>query len=387
MRVLHVNHLLDPTLGGGTAERTFQLSLELASMGVDCTILTMDIGESYSRAVRIPRLAVQALPCINQRFFFPKGAFRRIEAIVKSVHIVQMFGNWTVLNFLVWRACRRLGKPYVFCPAGALPLFGRSLLLKGLYRHFITGALVRDAARCVCITDDERQHFGELSAEPSKLEIIPNGTDPEKYRLVDPAPAIAKFRASLGIGAEPFILFLGRLNSIKGPDLLLDAFCFVASKWPRHHLVLGGPDGGMLSQLRRTAVMKGLANRVHFPGFLDSGVKAAALHAAELLVIPSRSEAMSIVVLEAGACGTPVLFTDKCGLKTFEKRGVGTMVPVDAVAMAAALDRLLEEHSVTRLQGEQLKAIVMGEFLWSSQASRCAAMYQKILQESDSDRA
>lgn len=380
MRVLHVNHLLDPVLGGGTAERTFQLSRELALLGADCTILTMDIGKSHSRAVGIPQLRVEALPCIHPRFFLPTMSVGRIDAVVEAVDIVQIFGNWTVLNLLVWRACRRLSKPFVFCPAGALPSFGRSLLLKRMYTRWVTRGLVRDAARYVCITEDERTHFIQLGADESRLETIPNGIDPEKYCMADPARAMAEFRAGLEIGTSPFILFLGRLNRIKGPDLLLEAFSVVAGKWPEHHLVLGGPDGGMLSQLRQLAVGKGLGNRVHFPGFVVAGAKAAALHAAELLAIPSRSEAMSIVVLEAGACGCPVLFTDACGLGEFQGRGAGTMVAVDAQAMATALDRLLGQPSALKAQGERLKDLVTSEFLWSGQASHCLSMYEQILQ-------
>lgn len=381
MRILHVNHLLDPVLGGGTAERTFRLSSELAALGAECTILTMDIGESRSRAARIPRLQVEALPCIHPRFFLPRPPLGKIDALVKAVDIVQMFGNWTILNFLVWRACRRHGKPFVFCPAGALLPFGRSLLLKRIYTRWISRGLIRDAARCLCVTDNERDHFLSLGADEGRLETIPNGIDPEQYRLENPALQIQEFRHRIGIGAAPFIFFLGRLNPIKGPDLLLDAFSAVAGKWPGHHLVFGGPDAGMLSQLRQMAAENGLGDRIHFLGFVNARTKAVALHAAQLLVIPSRSEAMSIVVLEAGACGCPVLFTDTCGLNMFQERGAGTMVPVEANAIATALDRLLDQPAATRIQGERLNDLVTKEFLWRDQANRCLALYKQILRD------
>lgn len=383
MKVLHVNHLLDPMSGGGTAERTFQLSHELAKMGVECTILTLDIGRSHSRAVGIERLCIKTLPCIYSRFFVPKASLRQIISVVENADIVQIFGNWTVLNFLVWRACLQLGKPYVFCPAGALPVFGRSNLLKRIYSYWITRGILRDAARCVCITEDERSHFLDLDADNSRIDTISNGIDPQNYYLKTPSNSIGTFRAGLGIGAAPFILFLGRLNSIKGPDLLLEAFASLANKWPAHHLVLGGPDGGMLWQLREFAIANGLIDRVHFTGFLEGEAKSAALHAAELLVIPSRSEAMSIVVLEAGATGTPVLFSDACGLGLFERRGVGTMVLADARSIELGLDGLLGQTAMLNAQGAQLKRLVLSEFQWCDQARRHMSMYEQILKKAD----
>lgn len=119
---------------------------------------------------------------------------------------------------------------------------------------------------------------------------------PESFRINDLA---------LGLGCVPYVLFLGRLNEIKGPDLLLDAFCRIADRCAEIHLVLAGPDGRMLQRLRAKSKALGIAARVHFAGYLGGRSKVAALRGASLLAIPSRREAMSIVVLEAGVCGCP----------------------------------------------------------------------------------
>lgn len=385
MRVLHVNHLLDPVSGGGTAERTFQISRYLALQGTECTILTLDIGQVRGRTDGLPGLNVEALPCLHPRFFLPKVRSRQIDALVDRSDIVQLFGNWTLLNLLVWRACIRLRRPYVFCPAGSLRPFGRSLLMKHVYSYLVTRGVIRDATHCVCITEDEQAQFMKLGARAPQLVTIQNGIDPDQYRLAQPAEAVAEFRASLGIGASPFILFLGRLNPIKGPDILLRAFSAMAERWSEHHLVFGGPDGGMLSKLKDMAIQMGLGARVHFPGFVGQTAKAAALCAADLLVIPSRSEAMSIVVLEAGACGCPTLFTDACGLAAFQARGAGRMVSVDVEQMAVALEQLLAQPLVRKAQGELLREIVMAEYLWCGQAARYLALYEQVLQHGATD--
>lgn len=377
MNILHVNHLLDPVRGGGTAERMFQLGKELALQGHECTLLTLDIGQTHSRVAGIPGLNVVALPCLNMRFFVPKVSRKQIEAIVARADVVQMFGNWTILNLLVWRACKRLGKPFLFCPAGALRSFGRSQLLKMLYTRYVSQGMVSDAARCVCITNDEWEHFRPYSAASLKLVTIPNGIDPAQYALPEQSENTERLRTLTG--SEPFIFFLGRLNLIKGPDLLLEAMIAIASKWPDLHLVYGGPDGGMLAALQDRAAACGLKDRVHFIGFVDIATKAAALRTAQLLVVPSRSEAMSIVVLEAGACGCPALFTDTCGLDEFQLRGAGAMVSADSRSIADALDQLLSDPARLKEMGHRLNGLVMTDFLWHGQARKLLALYEEVV--------
>lgn len=381
MKILLVNHLLDPVSGGGTAERTFQLARFLAASGVDCTLLTLNIGITAERRAGLGAAKLVAVPCSNQRFFVPRLSRAELERLVAAADLVHLSGHWTLLNARVFAASRRLGKPYLFCPAGALKPFGRSLWLKRAYDAAVGRRIVVAAARCVAITDDERADFLARGVPAERITLIPNGIDPQQYALADPARAVAEFRAAHGLGEVPFVLFLGRLNAIKGPDLLLDAFASIAERFPAHHLVFAGPDGGLGVALAARATAAGLAGRVRFAGFVGGAVKAAALRAASLLAIPSRREAMSIVVLEAGACGCPVLFTDTCGLAEIAQAGAATMVAPEAAAIAAGLAGALADPAALAQEAERLAAIVAHDYLWSAQAARYAALGRDVLTE------
>jgi glycosyltransferase involved in cell wall biosynthesis len=381
VKILLVNHLLDPVSGGGTAERSFQLARFLAASGVGCTLLALDIGITAERRAGLGAAKLVAVPCRNQRFFVPQLARAELERLVAAADVVHLSGHWTLLNARVFAACRRLGKPYLFCPAGALNPFGRSLWLKRAYDAAVGRRIVAAAARCVAITDDEGADFAARGVPATRVALIPNGIDPQQYRLADPARAVADFRAANGLDAAPFVLFLGRLNAIKGPDLLLDAFASIAERFPAHHLVFAGPDGGLREALAARAGATGLGGRVHFVGFVGGDVKAAALRAASLLAIPSRREAMSIVVLEAGACGCPVLFTDTCGLAEIAQAGAATMVAADAAAIAAGLAEALADPGGLAQAAERLAAMVARDYLWSVQAGRYAALCGEVIAE------
>ena len=94
-------------------------------------------------------------------------------------------------------------------------------------------------------------------------------------------------------------MFVGRLDPIKGPDLLLEAFSNLNNRFSKFHLLFAGVGNVMQRALENRAGDLGIKDRVHFLGFLSGIKKSWALHSAKLLVIPSRREAMSIVVLEA----------------------------------------------------------------------------------------
>lgn len=383
MKVMNVNHLLDPLSGGGTAERTFQLSRFLARQGIATTIVTLDIGITPARRADLHGVNLLALPCINRRYFVPRISPMEADRLVAGVDLVHLSGHWTLLNALIYKSCQTQAKPFVFCPAGALMPFGRSLALKRLYDILVGRDIALHAAACVAITHNEYVDLSAYGVAAARLTVIPNGIDPEEYSAVGNPDIEQKFRTLSGLGNSPFILFLGRLNAIKGPDLLLEAFTRIAEQFPDLHLVFVGPDDGLQAQLETMTNLAGLDRKIHFTGYLAGNEKTAALRAARLLVIPSRHEAMSIVVLEAGICRTPVLFTDTCGLEEIATSGAGRMVSASSEGLASGLADLLVDQDAMAASAIQLENLVRTNFLWQHQAMRYARLYKEILSEVD----
>jgi glycosyltransferase involved in cell wall biosynthesis len=379
MKLLLVNHLMDPVSGGGTAERTFQIARFLVRAGVSCTVLTLDLGITPARRAALGGAALVAAPCLNQRFFIPWISPKRVRELVAASDIVHLSGHWTLLNAMVYFACKRLRKPYLFCPAGALAPFGRSLRVKSTYERLVGRQLRQSAAACVAITEAERMDFAACGVPSERIAVIPNGIDIADYQVDNPNLASERFRGWAGVGDARFVLFLGRLNPIKGPDLLLEAFFALGERFRDLHLVLAGPDGGMQTELAAMAEKRGLSERVHFVGFVSGAQKVAGLRAAKLLAIPSRREAMSIVVLEGGICGCPVLFTDACGLDDIARQEAGTMVPASVSALTAALAHLLDDNLYRTAAAERLRDIVQRHYLWEAQAQRYLTLMKKII--------
>jgi glycosyltransferase involved in cell wall biosynthesis len=375
VKILNVNITLDPISGGGTAERTFQISRALTRAEIKCTVLTTDVGFTQERSEALSNAEVIALPCLSKRFFIPKVSYKFIKSIIAESDVIHLMNHWTFLNALVYLISYHLNKPYVVCPAGALPIYGRSKFIKKLYNWVIGKKIIRNANGHIAIAVNEIDQFQEYGVKLNNISIIPNGINREDFK----SDNVENFRVKYEINNHPFIMFMGRLNSIKGPDLLLRAFSNLSEQFANTHLVFAGPDGGMLIELEAMAVKADLEDRVHFIGYIGGEEKSQAYHAAELVVIPSRQEAMSIVVLEAGISDTPVLITDQCGFDEVERMGGGKVVPATVDGLIDGLVDLLGDPGSLKSKGERLKDYTSENYTWDAIIQKYIHMYHQLL--------
>lgn len=378
MKILNINMTLDPVNGGGTAERTVQMSKSLVKSGVECTILTLDLGLTPEFLKGLKNINIITLPCINKRFYFPKPSLDLIKIVmnlVRDADLIHIMGHWTMINALVYFSVRRFKKPYVVCPAGAMPLFGRSKWLKKLYNVIVGRRIMRNALAWIAITPAEFSYFESFGISASRVTVIPNGISQEDF-LEQNTKA---FRHSKGLSDHPIILFVGRLNYIKGPDLLMQAFLLIRRLIPDVHLVFAGPDEGMRSALLEMAKQEGILERVHFLGYVGGDEKSSAYHAASVLVVPSRQEAMSIVVLEAGICGTPVIVTDQCGFSEIKSLDPALEVPASAEGIANGLIYLLTRPGKREEVASSFMKFVSQRYSWDVIIEKYLRLYKGLL--------
>lgn len=375
MKVLHVADAIDSSRGGGTAERTFQLASALHRAGVRCTVLCTDIGLGSDRRTELGSITLIAVPVLLHRFLIPRISSKYIERLVEDADVIHVTGHWSVLGARVCLAAQRLGKPYVYCPAGSLRIFGRSPTLKRLYNMLVGRRIVRGAARCFAVTELEREQFHQYGVSDEHIVLLPNGVRPNPEMV----PCPQTFRARHGVEMKRVLLFLGRLSPIKGPDLLLKAFAAIAVRHKHAVLIFAGPADELGASLKVEAGRLGLLNQVLFVGFLAGQGKQDALAAADFLVVPSRQEAMSLVALEAGLCGTPVLLTDQCGFDEVESSGGGYVVAVQPEAIAEGIERMLNAAETLKEQGECLRQLVLSRYTWDGLTRQACELYEELV--------
>ena len=180
------------------------------------------------------------------------------------------------------------------------------------------------------------------------------------------------------------ILFLSRFDPKKGLDLLFEAFARVRRQCPDALLVLAGTgDPELVARLKNTAERLGIASDVTWAGFLAGEDKWAALGGADVFVLPSYSENFGIALVEALACGCPVVLSDQVGIhREISRAEAGLVTPCRAEALAAAILNVLTDAGLrgrmsengVRLARQQFSLEAVSRQLAVAYAAACSAI-------------
>jgi D-inositol-3-phosphate glycosyltransferase len=235
--------------------------------------------------------------------------------------------------------------------------------------------IARRATAIVTASDHERQLLERYyGADPARMHTVPCGIDLELFR---PLPR-AEARARLGLPADrPVLLWVGRLEKLKGVEILIDA---VAGLERRDALLLlvGGDDRAapLRRDLEAQARALGIADRIRFEGAVDHAQLPAYYAAADVCVVPSFYESFGLVAVEAMACGTPVVASRVGGLVSTVIDGVtGYLIPWRCPEpFAEKLDVLLANPELRANFGRAARASVE-RFRWSTVGLRIADVY------------
>ncbi|WP_176514201.1 glycosyltransferase [Pseudomonas faucium] len=368
MRVLLVNISLDAKLGGGTAERTRHLAVHMAKAGSACEVWAMS-GNSWQQEFQAQGVMCYITGCIGRRFPLPLLNPVRAWRSIRKADVIHIMGYWNLLSVAMGfmaLACRR---PFILCPAGEFSSIGSPQRIKKAF-HFCLGRwLIKAASGFIAITALERELIAKVaSVDEADIPVVCNAVvEPEQSSVV-----------SIPVPDEPFILFMGRLAPVKGPDLLIQAYIDTPAAH-RYPLVMAGPDFGMQQELKALVDAAGLERQIFFIGFLDEAQRTAAYRKAMMLVIPSRSEAMSLVALEAGVVGLPVLLTDTCGFDQVAAVQGGMVVPASAEGIASGLQSMLAQPDELPRRGERLKAYVLHNYTWTATVQMMLQQFARLL--------
>jgi glycosyltransferase involved in cell wall biosynthesis len=226
-----------------------------------------------------------------------------------------------------------------------------------------TWEALRQADAVIAVSRDLADRLVQNGVEPEKVRLVYDGIDATKFH---PGPR-AEARLRIGIpGNEPLILFVGNLVAVKGLDVLIEACSRLADSGTAFTCVLIG-EGPLRRQLERQVRCRGLQERVRFLGSVSNDLLPDWYLAAAAFVLPSRSEGVPNVLLEAAACGTPFVASRVGGIPEIADWGESRLVPpeeVDLLAeaigttLASNVDRAARSYAPIRTRGESADEIV-----------------------------
>jgi len=213
-----------------------------------------------------------------------------------------------------------------------------------------------------------------------KIAIIPNGIDLSEYAELPPKGV---FKKKFNIPEDKkIILYLGRIHITKGIDFLVRAYAYLINEmhFKDAVLVIAGPDDGYLKEVRELTDRLGVSKRVLFTGPLYGRDKLEAYVDSEFYVLPSRYETFPMTILEAYACGKPVIASNIGGLRELVDDGkTGLLIDVgDVDQLARAIFSLLNNEVEIKEMGSMGRQYVKSNFSIEKVVEKLEKVYEEV---------
>lgn len=380
-RILICNYEYPPLGGGGGTCSKF-LARELVKRGHSVEIITSAFA-NLKREVRGRRFLLRRIPALRKRAdqSNPKEMISYVASAVPRLLLKGGPSPDVVLSFhsipsglaaFPYSLIRRVPHIVLF-RGGDVPgwLPGE---LDTMHRRtlWLNRLIVYQAAAALANSDGLRD-LAQPSFPGKKIGVLYNGVDLSMFAPPVESRAMRK--------TPPRMLFVGRITSQKGLDVLLDAVARPGVRSLPWTLTIAG-DGPLLDTIKAQAVKLRIADRVEFLGWQTREAIAQLYKESDLLVFPSRYEGMPNVVLEATSSGLPVIGTRIAGTEQIVEEGrTGFLIGVDDEAdLANRIERLLKDNALRLSFGEEARRVAVAKWSWAGRAAELEDHIDRVIE-------
>ncbi len=387
---MHTSPLAQPGVGDGGGMNVYvrELVSALAHAGVDCTTYTRAWQAGLPEVVNVePNHRVVHIPAGN--FEVPKNELLSVvDEFTENVraHIVASGGvdvlhaNYWLSGLSAHQLKHELDLPLVTTFHTLARVKAQGGDFESDIREKSESDIIGCAdAICVSCTEEERQFIDLYGNPPGTLEIVAPGVEHAFFAPGEKRGA----RHALGIAFDvPVLLFVGRIQPLKGLDVAVQALAQLQAK-NAQLIVVGGASGSEgneeIEKVMQLARSLGVHNNIRFVEPQAHHMLSTYYRAADVVVVPSRSESFGLVALEAAACGIPVVASAVGGLLTIIDDGeTGYLVPRrDPALFAEHIDELLAHPTMARAMGAKA-AEKARHYTWSFAAARLRRVYADV---------
>jgi glycosyltransferase involved in cell wall biosynthesis len=343
------------------------------------------------RTIRLKAGPVEFIPRDNLFEYLPEFVenlleFQRKNSITyQLVHTNYWHSSWVGMELKKLQGSRQV---HTYHSLGAVKYNTiENIPVIANQRLAVEKQVLETAERIVATSPQEKQHMRSLVSTKGNIDVIPCGTDIQRFGSVSRADA----RAVLGIEPEiKLVLYVGRFDPRKGIETLIRAVNESKYRDPQNlKLIIGGgstpgqSDGKERDRIEKIIAELGMSEFTILPGLLSQEILPNYYAAADVCVIPSHYEPFGLVTIEAMASGTPVVASNVGGLQfTVANEENGLLVPPqDVLAFAAAIDRIIGNPEWARELGKAGRKRVINKFSWDGVAQQLDELYTQLLEQ------
>jgi len=384
MKILHLIGFY-PEIGGPFSVIK-ELLIKLSQKGISIKVLS-PIPKNYDKNklsfVKELPFEVEYIEEQLPRFVIPSFSLKFIDKLKQEkadlIHISMPFDFYNIAAYLS-------NKPYLISLHGtfmkeAYKMIKLKKLKKDLYMKIIGEKILKKAKSIHLLTQEEKEHFLEFYPEfENKIRVIPNGLDLSQFEINLNKSDLTKKYPHLK--NKKIILFLSRINWKKGLDVLIPAFAKLYNEDKSFHLLIVGKDDGdgYEKKVRQWVNDYGIIDAVTFAGFLTGKDKLMALYGSDLFVLPSYSEGLPTAVIEAMACGVPIVVSDKVGIsREIKQYNAGTIVKTNVEDVYNGIKNVFQNLDKAKGMALNAKKMVHSLYDINKVADEMIKMYEEAI--------
>ncbi|WP_276253165.1 glycosyltransferase [Halomontanus rarus] len=388
MDIHHISNFFEPAWeAGGVANAASQIAKQQSYLGhyVKSTTTSGFLNEDFSKQDNQSQVNAQYLPTISDRlteeFLFPmpyKG-FSKLRSDISQADIVHIHEHRSPLAAISSIIANREDVPTILQPHGSLGYDRGRRRAKVVFDHAIGNWILQNSSRYIATSEPELRELTGFGVREQKVDIIPIGINEDEVPT-DLSGRNFKLKYQIPTNKK-LILFLGRLDGIKGLPLLLQAISMIMEVESSDcHLAIVGPENDHQKKLKNMAEELEITKHVTFPGPVYGDEKYDAYDAADLYVLPSHFESFSTTVLEAGIVGTPVLVSENCWISSLlDEFDEGFTFKRTQRELASHINELLYNENKRRSFSTNFKQRIKDVFTWEKIAINTIESYEEII--------
>ncbi len=383
IKICVVTHLFLPHVGG--IERVvYEQSKRLLWMGYKPTILTSDASNTTEKSYIVDGIKVYCYPAFKIGFrvgipySVPKPhSYETFLKCIKASDVVHVHGHPYLSSYLAVKLAKKYSKPIVLTQHNTFIKYGGFLnFAEKLNDRLVGRRVLQESDKIITVSKATLNYVLSLGADQRKIKVLYNGVDIERFK---PSASKTEIRKILGFPKNRFIvLTVRRLVYKNGIDLLLESAKIAVKKNPSLlFLVVGsGPD---FEKINSKIHEFKLENNFKLLGFVSDAFLSLYYNASDVFVLPSKSgEGLPLVILEAMACGLPVIATNVGGAPEVVDESCGRIVPTDNALFIA--EAVLEfSNSDPSAKSRRIRELVEERYDWNKNVKRLIEIYEGFI--------
>lgn len=380
MKILHVFPFFSLKHFGGTVDLMYKIARAQALRGHEVTIYTGNYKFDQEYADSLEGVKVVAFKSwLNFGFYLMPSMVKEVKKNLRDFDIVHMHVYRSYQNVVIRRYAKKYGVPYIMDSHGSIHRFSK-IGKMWLFDIIFGSKILRDASIHLAETEVGAKGYRKAGVASDKVVILSPPFPVEDFAQLPPP---GNFRRKFNVKEKHIVLFLGRINWIKGLDFLVESFHELAQRRNNVILVIVGSDDGYLATLEDLIGKLSLSDKVLFTGFVSTEDKLAALVDADVMVQTSRYEEGAWAPFEAILCNTPIIVSSNSGAgEDVKKIDAGYLVEWgNKKELSDTIQKVLYNSTEAISKTQKAKDYIEANLSMSKRIVEYEELYSKCIEE------